>query len=438
MTQSLAEGLCAISERVDEAGRDLSLSRTDEMKRVVADLYEHIFLFLNGVMDWILQKSFRRLLDSFADDFNDRFQSEISKIDKKAERVRIFASQSSRAEVRVTRLVTEELSRDVRLGLDGQQRFEAEWMLHAERMEKQASKVAENTRLQVDHMRLLSEAVKVLLHADAVKWLTSQTASKPAPSLDHPSTATGFIATIEDLVMNSRHLEDFFSRDRVRMPADVFGITSLGQEPVMRIQEWSQGLGSRLLWLEGPVLELDEFENPLTGFASKFIHLAENYHLSVVSYFCELPRHVTEKHGPEQSAAISLLYALLRQMIENLPPCLETTVDFSEERFSGLDGTMKTWSEATALFRDVLSVVSGTVFCVIDGLHWLDSRSTDAPLADLLQVLRNDHLRILFTTTGRSGCLLEDLGREETCSLQDFHLSHSNQDLEWELASDDE
>lgn len=221
------------------------------------------------------------------------------------------------------------------------------------------------------------------------------------------------------------------------MPAEMFGATPLGHDAVARLEEWSQGLGPARLWLEGPVLACDDVENPVTGAAAKFIRLAEIHRLTVVSYFCEVPRSRSGsgQSDPEMTGAIGLLYALLRQMVEVLSPRLDTTIDLSEDRFTALDGTPDTWAQATALLRDVVSVVSGTVFCVIDGLHWLDSTSTDVPLAELLHVLRKDNLRVLVTTSGRCGCLLEEFEREETCSLQHSSPYRTAQGLYWGLPS---
>lgn len=204
-----------------------------------------------------------------------------------------------------------------------------------------------------------------------------------------------------------------------------------------RLESWSQGLGPSLLWLEGPVLELDELENPFTGIAAKIIHLIENHHLPVISYFCELSRKIQGDITQEETATISLLYALMRQVIEALPPYLEITVDLSEERLTSLDGTLKTWSKAVEFFRDLLNVSSGIVFCVIDGVHWLDSSSTDTLLADLLDLMRNEHLRVLLTTSGRSGCLNDSLRREETCGVQDLFYHQFTHDLDWALSLDD-
>lgn len=162
---------------------------------------------------------------------------------------------------------------------------------------------------------------------------------------------------------------------------------------------------------------MDDFENPLSSMAARFVGMVEAHELNVISYFCEIPRTSQRRDTPEAEGATSLLYALLRQLVEILPPRLDTTVDFSESRFAKLDGSLKTWSEAIELLGDLLSALKGIVFCVIDGLHWLDGEGTDAPLAQLLTALRHDRLRVFFTTCGRSGCLLEHLERDEILIL---------------------
>lgn len=147
------------------------------MLKLVTDLYEHVFLFLSSVMDWIMEKRFRRLLESFSDNFNERFESEIRKINKKAERIRTFATQSLMAEGRVTRLLVEGLDRDIRLGLDGDERHKADMQLFAERIEQQLLKVEENQRSQHENMLKLGGAVVVLLETDASNWLEKQNLS---------------------------------------------------------------------------------------------------------------------------------------------------------------------------------------------------------------------------------------------------------------------
>ncbi|ROW06828.1 hypothetical protein VMCG_04097 [Cytospora schulzeri] len=428
IADGFSEGLCTISEHIEEVGRHLKLLPTEDIIKLVVDLYGHVFLFFSNVMDWILKKRSRRLLDSFSENFNDRFRNELNKINDKAARIRNFASQSSMAEGRVTRLMVEGLDRDVRLGLDGDRRHQAEMRLFAERIESHLSKAEEDRRLESERIRHLGGSVVILLEADAVKWLqaggriptaapamgsTSLLQSLSAISASSSVGDTVESHSAEDIALNSRHLEDFFSGERTRLATDSFSPTATRSDMILRLSEWAQGLNGPILWLDGPAIEVDDTENPLTSLAAKFIDLVGANNLRVISYFCEIPRTANVHVTREMKGTVSLLYALLRQMVELLLPRLETSVDLSEERFLSLDGSLDTWSEALAMFRDLMSLAPGTVYCVIDGFHWLDDKTTDSALAQLVECLRDGRLKVLFTTSGRSGCLLERLEPEE-------------------------
>lgn len=427
--------------------RYLRLLPTEDNIKLVVDIYEHIFLFLSSVMDWIMKRRYRRLLDSFSETFKDRFDDEINKINEKVARVRNFAYQSLMAEGRVTRLIMEGLYRDTRLGLEGDKRYRADMQLSAERIERRLSKAEEDRRLESERIRHLGGSVVILLEADAVKWLQARgKISTTAPSVDSPASFhspptisttstignTGlsylscFLAsqwtdldlvdpyTAEDIALNSRHLEDFFSRGRIRLAAESFSPTAMVSDVVLRLSEWAQGLHDPILWIDGPAVEVDDTENPLTSLAAKFIDLVGANRLPVISYFCEIPRTADNNVTRELKGTVSLLYALLRQMVEQLLPRLETSLDLSEERFLSLDGSLDTWAEALEMFRDLVSLVPGTVYCVIDGFHWLDDKTTDLALAQLVECFRGGRLKVLFTTSGRSGCLLESLETGET------------------------
>lgn len=109
---------------------------------------------------------------------------------------------------------------------------------------------------------------------------------------------------------------------------------------IQQLSEWTQGLHDPILWLDGPAVEMDDMEKALTSLAAKFIDLVGANSLPVLSYFCELPRAVQENVTRETKATIALLYALLRQIVELLPPQFDTTLDFSEGRFLGLNGAL--------------------------------------------------------------------------------------------------
>lgn len=148
----------------------------------------------------------------------------------------------------------------------------------------------------------------------------------------------------------------------------------------------------------------------------------------MVSWFCELREVSSTRSGvsPETKALLSLLYALIRQLIELLPlkPKDPINVDMNEIR--SLDGSTSNIDAAMRLLQDLIMQMDAPLFIVVDGLQWLDDVSTNSYLLELVKTLtsagasthRPDNykvplVRILFTTTGRSHALLDALDAGE-------------------------
>ena len=89
----------------------------------VAELYAHIFLFLSNYMDWLMRKRYKKLLDSFNDNVNKKFDKDLQRINDKSKMIRNLVAQGSRAEVRENRLNLENLGRDIRIGQRGMEDF---------------------------------------------------------------------------------------------------------------------------------------------------------------------------------------------------------------------------------------------------------------------------------------------------------------------------
>lgn len=207
----------------------------------------------------------------------------------------------------------------------------------------------------------------------------------------------------------------------MRVECDPFTPVMVNPETVSRLSEWSEvGGPSSVLWLEGPQMEAEDFENPLTVMATKFVDLADRSRIPVISYFCQLSQRQPGPQGGtrETQAMTALLYALLRQMVELLLPEFETTVDLSEKRFRQLDGSLDTWEDALSVLHSLLELIPEGVLCVVDGLQWLDDRSTDKYLTKLLRELRAGKLKLLLTTTGRSACLRQEISTSDTVEVE--------------------
>ncbi|KAI0190855.1 hypothetical protein F4808DRAFT_453783 [Astrocystis sublimbata] len=431
VSDGLPEALCTISEHVVECKTKLELYPNQDMVQLIADFYAHIFIFLSDVMGWFTEKKRQRLLDSFNEKFFQKFEDQLGKIQQRSETIRKFAAQCAQAEQRYIRVAVENMAQDVRIGLIGQQRHEAEVEFIAERLERELNESRlERQQLKEDRklFKLLAHSVLDLLEDKAGLWIGDlRTKGMRMTSLGTESQLSGYPSQLlkgtgenwssMNVLLDSKHLEDFFHRDRVRLEDDGFGPISASTDAIERISEWMKGPPSFLLWLEGPPIEADDSDNPITVLANRVVQLAEQAQIPVISYCCELRRGETLRVGNdsrEAQASVALLCSLVRQMMELLLPTFQADANLSKDRFALLDGCILSWSELVHVFRDLLPLMPETLLCVVDGMHWLDDRSTDKCLAELIQALRGTKMRVLFTTTGRSACLMVHLDRTET------------------------
>lgn len=228
----------------------------------------------------------------------------------------------------------------------------------------------------------------------------------------------------EDIQYDSRDLEDFFDREAIMIDRDEAAVLFVQWAVVAALQEWTMAVGSEMLCIVGP----SPGPSPSTTslIAAKYAASASHAKLPVISFFCK-PSYRNVPHGstPEAEALISLTYALIRQLIELLPSVLGPNRRFQRQRFEALDGSLDSWNDAVAILNDLLDVSPPVLFCVIDGFEQLDDTSTQKCMGELIEALRGDSitnkdsagskriLKVLFTTAGRSKCLLTNLEESE-------------------------
>lgn len=153
-----------ISEHVVECETELRLFQTEDMQKKVADLYAHVFLFLNDMMDWYMQKRRSRFVDSFNEKFFQKFEAEIENIRRKSDLIKRRATQNIAAEIRVGRLTAEGIQQDIRVGLEGVLRKQAEQEHNARRTEEYLRAMQQEWREGKQHIANLSSHL--------VQWLT--------------------------------------------------------------------------------------------------------------------------------------------------------------------------------------------------------------------------------------------------------------------------
>ena len=161
--EGFVQNLCSIGESVQGIQVDKILYDTDDMIEAISKFYSHIFLYLESVMDWIMKKRRTRLIASFNENLMDRFENDIKRISSSADTIRNLAQQSSRAEVRYHRKETESAYRDIRLGLSGVERQNAEIMHRLEAMNHRQAQIEEYRQQDSRYQRQLGYNVKLFL-----------------------------------------------------------------------------------------------------------------------------------------------------------------------------------------------------------------------------------------------------------------------------------
>ena len=137
------------------------------------------------------------------------------------------------------------------------------------------------------------------------------------------------------------------------------------------------------LWVEGPSGSSMPSQNTLTA-----VHVAaaaESYRFQVISHFCAL--EIRQKWTAQERLCL-LLQSMIAQTIRFVPEKFFSDRDFSPARFKACFVPNPSVSELLALMEDVLSVASGDVVCVIDGVQALEQRSDRTHTKDLLRVFQ--------------------------------------------------
>ncbi len=229
-----------------------------------------------------------------------------------------------------------------------------------------------------------------------------------------------------DIKLASCHLDDYFNWDQV-CPFENIPSSSITEAKfVARVNEFTTNMDSQILYACGPYS--GETPDSLQRSIAAYIALAREARVPVVSYFCRLSHAEPPDNRTRETVELSaLLYSMIRQLIELLPKELSLDApDISAQRLSRLDGTLRTWEEATRLFEDLVTCVRlPLILFVIDGLSRLEddfSEIAKVELRGLVKCLK--HLadprraesrivKILFITAGVSGTLYQELEEQD-------------------------
>lgn len=368
-------------------------------------LYANIFSYLSSALDWYLLAPWKRAVKAFNQDLYKEHEDQISSICKSAQDIKDRAPLGA-----------------VALALNMQQTL------------KRIEQDRQSKRLDIPELRGQYKLALGDLILSQCKEALRQIAEEPRVGAnlglhDGNGNTTGGsnMPAIKSSAIEERqrqtvsgfpaNLQKFVDKSRFRLFSHSAAFY-MPEEIATRLQQWAIGDNSAIISLSGTNAYAD-FRTPdsLSSVAANLVASADLAKLPVVSYFCTLATtgDLESSQTRETHALIALVYALLWQLVELIPVDTKVDVDLSAERFCLLDGTTDTLSEALDLLRDTFQFAPRLLYCVIDGLHWLDDKSTqtllDSFVSLLLDITRSgdaqEHqIKIVLTTAGPARALL--------------------------------
>lgn len=242
----------------------------------------------------------------------------------------------------------------------------------------------------------------------------------------------------ETLQIYSEKLSDHvFGQGTLVSLLDVPQVVALPNEMFARLREWMSSNQSEILWVAGP----SDHCRPsnVSPVAATMVKLFAEAKPMVVFNFCDLPRPRTIDDGKsvEEIGLISMVYSMIQQLIEHVPPEFDSSNDFGLKRFTPLNGDVSTLDAALELFGDLIRLCLPYIVFIIDGIQWLDYRKGQKGCKEFVNTLRqlktmkppdNDPqcvYKVLFTTAGNPSCLMQTLDCREIL-LQDELIESLN------------
>ncbi|RAL03456.1 uncharacterized protein BO80DRAFT_349470 [Aspergillus ibericus CBS 121593] len=467
--EGLVKALVQINRSIGPPAMGDTLPLSKDSVNAIARFYTLLFFFLGELMDWYVRKSICRLLQSPKHDLYRDFQSLVCHIRRSARDMMYSLTDAmdlddsycdrlcdlngdfylqNYEQARLSQVGLQKMDR--RLAAQNALTRQLLWEIHQD--------AAERKRLLKERDLLLTQLLgtvslqlqSVSKQNSGIACLTttaSQDLGREArftwPELLEELTVHALQDTDRfnligeghkhkytrmELQLASRHLEDFFDSADQNPDLDP-DVPVIAEENVMTsLNQWATDAHSQVLAVGGPASTV--YPSPVLLVSTCYANVARKARLPIISHFCNRTDGGTELTFEQH--LIALAYSLIRQLIEYLPPVVESHAgcNLSAERFKPLNGTLTSWKEVLSLIDILLHFAPPLLVCVIHGLDIIQDASTDQQIRSLVRILlmhtrhqtvltptggqsQSVLLKILFTVAGRPSSLVETLSENE-------------------------
>ena len=455
--EALPKALVEINDAVAAIEKRSWLFENNTMKSYMWRIYSQIFSFLGEVINWYTKRSIQRALSSFNEHLLEFFDDQVEEIRKLAKLVHDEADFRAQADAQINRLYLEEM--DVKFDRfmnELRERDAAQRGILDRRYERFHEALEEKRRNELQDKQFLSHilmetwskmrrqdmgsAVRGILEEDArrqLSWpedlgnaskaqngemrvLGRGLVSRKATERDY-EIAPASQTTRDAVLLSSAQLEDYFDRAKLTIPGSSEGHAAFADADVAdRIRSWVVATDSQILYTSGT----DPFEDNAysSSAVGQYATVIRQAGLPMCSYSCSLKNTAPPPGRTRETIElVALVYSLIRQLIEILPPTIEPgSASVQDVCWKELDGTLSTFPLAFEILEALLrSTKHAVVIIIIDAIELLEDpsyRSTDKWLTCLVQLFvklsnaaHGTIFKIWFNSGGMSQVLFEIL-----------------------------
>ena len=437
----LTNSLKTINDEARACIADTELVKSEATYEAIANFYTAIFLFYGGAIKWFRSSSAAKVWHSLDPNFSVRFTQPLAEIKWLSKLVQRATARGSGAETRVTRLAVEDVTEDLRSGLEGFARETAETRQFREKVLLEQ----ERTTAAVNSLRS-SEAVEQLA---ALLWqhlgksgtallvdqnvhnkgerLTAESGTPPQTRLPTiPMDGQGEASGNDDILTISRFsvmvepLLDGIAHGIRLVDVDCPLGLVLDQRIAIALKSWTLKTISTLLYLEAEFEYVEARLPQVTVAAARVVKEADNIKIPTISFFCDVPASEDVQHhrtnDEKMPFLLGLVYSLIYQLTQFIPPLTDVGSLVPLSQVATLETSLASWSSSLQILSSLLAIAPPFLLCIIDGYHTFEPSTTNSAASrELLEVLQKTvHMdqrvfKVLFTNSRRAFSLVKEL-----------------------------
>ncbi|KAL6407016.1 hypothetical protein AUP68_09837 [Ilyonectria robusta] len=418
--KKIAEGfsmaLIDISSDLHFVTKSVEIADSQEMRRLVVELYVGVFKLLCHTMDWFKRKKNRFLSALNKNFYDETVQGLVRGIQKTVQRVRDESQFIANGRVeRIEGMVSHALS----LRMVGSESRNDD----IETTQRKLAFAKES--LGYSSVRTLVSVEEQLVHEKRTPDTVQRSKVTTSNEADIFNEEDSVSEDDSDELCSRHEIEQLSKLIAIYLEdgrEDISRVmaspsSSIPEEVMMQMQIWIQAPKSKMLWVGGvPVVP---YGSGLSQAAMRLSTVSMEAGLPCVSFYCK-PRYAfakTSHVSGRQAGLIALLYSVITQLTYLLPATFPATKDLDGDQFRLLDGSMESVSVALRIIRALLSHAPPSLIWVLDGLQLAEDQATLPYLKALMEILREQEdqrvSKVCFTTDGNSRALTSSMRAHE-------------------------